>query len=111
MNVDTSSTCRNCPFWSFLQTRDGSSPDDDKLDQMIGQCRLSPPTLHIIPVPKRTAANMQEVLKGGKVQEQIEMSMSVQPLSPQTSGDYWCGEHPGRYYDDAEEFRNAKGLN
>jgi hypothetical protein len=106
MSTDNSRVCHNCPFWSFLQTRDGSEPDDENLEAMIGQCRLVPPTLHIVPVPRRTASNMQEVLKGGKVQEQLEMGVSVQPLNPQTSGDYWCGEHPDRFYDNSDASLN-----
>jgi len=62
--------CRTCPHWHFtMQTKEGKG----------GECRLNPPTLHMLPV---------ETLQG--------VGMSLRSQFPTIMESAWCGQHPAR---------------
>lgn len=79
--------CRDCPFWL-------RGLDDKGKPLMDGECRESPPKVHIV---------MQRVqtLQGEQV---VPAGMAV---FPRTAEECWCGAHPARTVDPEPEMRMA----
>ncbi len=79
-------TCGTCPVWYRFTDKDGTPLPK-------GQCRYSPPVVHVVNLP-------QETFDPDTLQKVVITVPTAMPAWPQTAESEWCGQHP--WFDEDE---------